>query len=289
MARLAIPLSLGCALLLLMPSLHGQDSQSKKANDKSGKADVVIDLGNGVTMEFVKIKAGEFLMGSPDSDKEALVDEKPQHRVKITRDFYLGRYPVTQEQYQAVTGKNPSQFQGNIGKGVTSTRRFPVERVSWDNAVAFCSDLRERDKEKRRYGLPTEAEWEYAQRAGTTTRYFYGDDPDDLGAYAWFNGNSDQMTHEVGTKKPNPWGLYDMAGNVWQWCADHAPSMYKDGDVVDPKGPDSGMFRIMRGNQWGLIRRADSALINSRSASRTATRPGFMQSNIGFRVCIHLD
>ena len=162
-------------------------------------------------MKLVLIPAGEFLMGSPDSDKDAEDDEKPQHRVRITRPFYLGARG-DQGQYRAVTGENPSHFKGSDD--------LPVEKVSWNDAIAFCNKLSEREGLKpyyqfgavarsggEGYRLPTEAEWEYACRAGSTTRYSFGDDAASLGEYAWFNGNSGSKTHPVGQKRPNAWGL----------------------------------------------------------------------------------
>ncbi len=168
--------------------------------------EISVELGGGVKMEMVLIPAGEFLMGSPESDKDASTDEKPQHRVRITRPFYLGKYLVTQEQWIAVMGSNPSLF-----KGIKN----PVEMVSWDDCQQFLAKLNAKSGPGGgRFQLPNEAQWEYACRAGSTTRYCFGDDASGLRDYAWYSANSRDTTHPVGEKKPNAWGLYDMHGNV---------------------------------------------------------------------------
>src|SRR5262245_48256395 len=181
---------------------------------------LAVDLGDGVKMEFILIPKGTFMMGSPKGEERRFNDEVP-HAVTITRPFYLAKYPVTQEQYQAIMGQNPSTFAAtghepdytDRVRGL-DTKPFPVANVSWDMAQAVCKKLRDGDKQKRKFGLPTEAEWEYACRAGTKTAYFFGDDPGKLGDYAWFGDNSEGRTHRVGEKQPNAWGLHDMHGNV---------------------------------------------------------------------------
>ena len=168
---------------------------------------------NSIGMKLRLIPAGEFMMGSPGTESDRSNNET-QHRVSITKPFYLGVTEVTQEQYQKVMGTNPSQFKGP---------QNPVERVSWAEAVEFCGKLSAMPAEKTAghvYRLPTEAEWEYACRSGTTTAYGFGDDASRLGDYGWFRSNSDSGTHPVGEKKPNAWGLYDMHGGVYEWCQD---------------------------------------------------------------------
>ena len=194
---------------------------------------------NSIGMEFVLIPAGTFMMGLPDSDPDSARDEKPAHQVTLSQAFYLGKYPVTQAQWEAVMGTNPSRFKG-AGR--------PVERVSWNDVQAFMQKLNEREGVDH-YRLPTEAQWEYACRAGSSTRYHFGDDAARLGDYAWYDENSDDQTHPVGQKQPNAWGLYDMHGNVWEWVQDWYAG-YTANPMTDPIGPTSGAVRVLRGGFW---------------------------------------
>jgi len=221
---------------------------------------ITLDLGGGVTMELVLIPAGEFLMGFQ------------KHRVRITRPFCLGQYEVTQEQWEAVMGNNPSRFKGP---------QNPVDGVSWNDCQAFLKKLQEkRANHAGAFRLPTEAQWEYACRAGTRTRYSFGDDKADLGKYAWYQGNSSGQTHPVGQKKPNAWGLYDMHGNVWEWCQD-----YYDGDYYaasptdDPTGPATGSSRVHRGGRWDYP--SGWCCTAQRNGVAPKAREGF-----GFRVAL---
>ena len=227
---------------------------------------------NSIGMKLALIQPGEFMMGGPVTEKGRYFDET-RHRVKLTKPFFLGVTEVTQEQYQKVMGTNPSNFKFKRPQN-------PVERVSWADAVEFCRKLSRMPAEKTAghvYRLPTEAEWEYACRAGTTTAYGFGDDASRLGDYAWFNGNSDSKTHPVGEKKPNAWGLYDMHGNVWEWCQDRHGN-YPSGSATDPAGATSGSYRVYRGGCWNCIARG------CRSADRYGFTPGDRARDLGFRV-----
>ncbi|CCI36453.1 SUMF1/EgtB/PvdO family nonheme iron enzyme [Microcystis aeruginosa] len=234
-------------------------------------------ISNGVTLEMVSLPAGEFLMGSPDSDPDAWDSEKPPHQVKVN-SFAIGKYPVTQAQYQAVMGTNPSHFKNN--SWFKNNLQNPVEQVSWNDAQAFCQKLSQITG--KTYRLPTEAEWEYACRAGTTTCYYFGDDANQLGDYAWYKGNSQDKTHPVGQKRPNAWGLYDMSGNVWEWCEDDWHSSYigapTDGSAWIKNNNDND-YRILRGGSW----------YNSPNSCRSAyrnndTRRDNNSNSYGFRV-----
>jgi len=206
-------------------------------------------ITNSIGTKLVLIPAGEFMMGSPDRARDdepeyfARENQKPQHRVRITRPFCLGMYEVTQAEWKEVIGESPSQFKGS---------RRPVEMVTWEQVVEFCRRLSAR--EGKTYRLPTEAEWEYACRAGSTTQWCFGDSKADLRKYAWYSDNSAKTTHPVGTKKPNAWGLYDMHGNVEEWCADWmGESYYKKSRLDDPTGPSQasiGDYRVCRGGHY---------------------------------------
>ncbi|HLH56660.1 MAG TPA: formylglycine-generating enzyme family protein [Verrucomicrobiae bacterium] len=225
------------------------------------------------------IPPGTFRMGSPTNEPDRSLDESPQTAVTISRGFWMGKYEVTQGEYLAVMGSNPSSFQGDTN--------LPVETVSWYNATNYCSKLTQRERAAGRiatnsvYRLPTEAEWEYASRAWTSTPFSYGDDPNysNLGQYAWYADNSGGTTQQVGQKLPNPWGLYDTSGNVWEWCLDwYAP--YSGGTALDPQGPATGLNRVFRGGSWVGPAQGD------RSAQRFSNLPTITLHNIGFRVVL---
>ncbi|MGP8322084.1 MAG: SUMF1/EgtB/PvdO family nonheme iron enzyme, partial [Methanosarcinaceae archaeon] len=218
---------------------------------------------NTIDMKFALIPKGEFMMGSEESGFS-----KPVHTVKIRTPFYLGIYPVTQREWNAIMGNNPSIFNGND---------LPVETVSWDDAQEFIKKLNEKESTDK-YRLPSEAEWEYAARAGTTTRYSFGDDDSKLGEYAWYSKNSGDKTHPVGSKKANPWGLYDMHGNVWEWVQDEWHDTYNGAPNDGSAWEDgSGASRVLRsGGCFYLIK-------NCGSANRNHYDTGFRDRTLGFR------
>ncbi len=218
---------------------------------------------NSIGIEFVLIPAGTFEMGSATGDG----DERPVHTVTISKPFYLGKYEVTQAQWQAIMGNNPSLFQGDDNR--------PVEQVWFNDVQEFIRKLNAKEGGEH-YRLPTEAEWEYAARAGTTTAYSFGDDVAQLGQYAWFKDNANGQTHPVGQKKPNPWGLHDMHGNVWEWVQDWY-KRYDADAVTDPQGPKAGTHRSRRGGAWNNFAQY------CRSANRYLVA-GFRDDFLGFRL-----
>ena len=231
--------------------------------------DMPQELRNSLGMEFVLIPAGSFLMGSTGSP-EGDDDERPIHEVRISHPFYLGKYPVTQGQCEAVTENNPSHFKGDANR--------PVENISWKDVQAFLRRLNEKEGGAF-YRLPTEAEWEYAARAGSTTAYCFGDDESQLGEYAWYAVNSNFTTHPVGQLKPNPWGLYDMHGNVFEWVQDwYQEDYYKSTSLQDPQGPEDGMLKIIRGGAWSFNGK------RARLPNRDGGDPEVRSFSFGFRL-----
>jgi formylglycine-generating enzyme required for sulfatase activity len=238
------------------------------------------EITNSIGMKLVLIPKGTFQMGSPIEEEGADNDEE-QHQVTISKDYYLGVTEVTQGQYEKVMGTNPSNFQKRVIRKSDSSM-YPVEQVSWEDAVEFCKRLSELPEEKkagRVYRLPTEAEWEYACRAGSKTAFSFGESAKSLGDFAWFFENSGSQTHPVGEKKPNAWGLYDMHGNVWEWCSDWYGD-YPKGAVSDPTGPREGSLRVGRGGSW------DCGAADCRSASRIRSYPSGRGSDVGFRLAL---
>jgi len=252
----------------------------------------VADLGGGASMAFVQIPASTFTMGSPADESNRSSSEGPQHQVSISRAFLMATTEVTQAQYKAVTEVNPSYFTGDLSR--------PVEQVSWFDAVNFCNALSVRlgcvpayrnqagatsiavgdvvtcDWDANGYRLPTEAEWEGSYRGNSTTAYFWGGSID--GAYCWYSTNSGATTHVPGTSRPNSNRLYDMAGNVWEWCWDWYATQYESGSAADPRGPSSGSGRVYRG---GSI---DNGAEYCRAAWRNGVSPTYKSRWTGFRV-----
>jgi formylglycine-generating enzyme required for sulfatase activity len=232
---------------------------------------------------MVFITANTFMMGSPTNELHRQPNEGPQTTVILTRGFWIGKYEVTQEEYLSVTGTNPSPFPGDLTR--------PVSSVSWPDATNYCWMLTQRELAAGRisagskYRLPTEAEWECAARAGTSTRFSYGDDLDytSLTNYAWQNLEDGLTVHPVGRKLPNPWGLYDMMGNVLEWCQDWLGPL-PGGVVTDPQGPPSNPVgdKVMRGGAF------DFGTSFCRSASRLGfgNHPALTDWNLGFRVVL---
>jgi len=241
------------------------------------------DLGDGVTLKMIWIPGGTFDMGAEpttyDRAKRTVAgwfgrtvnlpysaNESPVHEVTLD-GFWMGETEVTQEQYEAVMGNNPSRFKA---------AKNPVEMVNWTDCQEFVKKINEKHPGMK-FRLPTEAEWEYACRAGSTGKWCFGDDETALADFAWFRANSYGKTHPVGQKKPNAWGLYDMHGNVFEWCADRY-AKYPDGSLTDPTGPESGQFRLIRGACW----------VNHphycRSAVRYSSPPASRNYYIGFRL-----
>ncbi|HEY3360665.1 MAG TPA: formylglycine-generating enzyme family protein [Methanosarcina sp.] len=235
--------------------------------DNSDDTDIFTSPATG--MKFVLIPAGEFEMGSPSEEKDRSDSESPVHKVTIQNSFYLGKSAVTQKQWEKVMGNNPSHFKGEDR---------PAEMISWDDAQKFIAKLNEKEGTDK-YCLPSEAKWEYACRAGTQTRYFFGDDESKLNEHAWCAENSGGKTHIIGQKKPNPWRLYDMNGNVWEWVQDMWHEDYNGAPSDGTSWEEENSFdRVSRGGSWYCNPEF------CRSAGRFRRKPESRFSNLGFRL-----
>lgn len=300
-----VGLVLGCGEKPTVVSDHSEGAQQtdSRREDVAPSAEPAQTAGgnssdnklveNSIGMRFAHVSRGAFLMGA-SSDEEGFEVGEQQHTVTLSRDFHLGVFEVTQAQYKKVIGENPSYFQGDklavrdpktgqVIKDVDSSNH-PVDNISHDNAVEFCrrlSALPEEQAAGRRYRLPTEAEWEYACRATASTVYDFGNDVSRLSVSAWYDANSGEITHPVGSKQPNKFGVYDMHGNVWEWCSDwHDVWYYANSPGTDPMGPDSGTYRILRGGS------GFSGPDFCRCAYRLASTPDNVNNFYGFRVVL---
>ena len=234
-------------------------------------------LPGGVQLEFVYIPPGKFLMGSSMQELERHGDEGPVRQVVISKGFYMSKYEVTQGQWLAVMNNNPS-----VMNEKSNWKRHPADNVSWNDCNTFISKINELGLGTFR--MPTEAEWEYACRAGTTSRYYWGNDTTDyqVHEYAWAFSKAEGISHPVGLKKPNNWGLYDMSGNVWEWCSDWR-GPYRADRLIDPTGPGEGKKKIYRGGSWF---NKPSTL---RSANRNGHEPDMRGTNAGLRLVLQVQ
>jgi formylglycine-generating enzyme required for sulfatase activity len=271
------------AVLFTLGGLTGCGPQQGKssANDKK-----VAHSACG--MDMVSVAAGEFIMGSADGD----IDAKPPHQVKVN-GFLMDEHEVTQEVYEKVIGTNPSR---------RKNPKNPVEQVTWTAAAKFCNarSLQEGlkpcydtntwacDFSANGYRLPSEAEWEYAYRAGTSTQFYFSGSPQDLKSFAWFESNSQTKTHPVGQRRPNAWGLYDMAGNVWEWCNDfYGVKYYRESPTDNPRGPQQGEKRVLRGGAWSTSADSCTAFVRNCDEAGLTDVCLTMDSN-GFR-CVRRE
>ena len=234
----------------------------------SGSNAISIPVKDGISIEMVKVEAGTFMMGATPEMEKPNSDEKPLHQVTLTNDYYMGKYEVPQALWEAVMGSNPSAYKGD---------NLPVEMVSWNDCQEFISKLN--SLTGRKFRLPTEAEWEYAARGGKKSRGYQYSGNSNITDVAWYDGNSGSKTHPVGTKQANELGIYDMSGNVYEWCSDWYGS-YSSSSQTNPTGADSGSFRVFRGGGWGIYARG------CRLSYRYIFTPDDRRSYLGLRLAL---
>ena len=248
-------------------SSSSANTLSSSGSSLSGNA-LTIPVKNGISIEMVKVEAGSFDMGATPEMKKPYDWEKPVHRVTLTNNYYIGKYEVTQALWKIVMGSNPSNFKGD---------NLPVENVSWNNCQKFISKLNKLTGKSFR--LPSEAEWEYAARGGNKSRGYLYSGSNAIGDVAWYEGNSSFMTHAVGTKQPNELGIYDMTGNVWEWCQDWYDS-YSSSPQTNPTGAVSGSYRVDRGGSWNCLARS------CRASCRDRCTPDYRNNSCGLRLVL---
>ncbi|HRP32995.1 MAG TPA: formylglycine-generating enzyme family protein [Agriterribacter sp.] len=242
----------------------GRKNKKKKKDTKSELPAVNQGLLDSLAADFVWVTGGKFIMGDYGGD----ADEKPAYEVTVD-GFAISKYPVTQRQWAAIMGSNPSQF--------TGCDQCPVDMVSWDDAQRFIEILNK--VSGKNYALPTEAEWEYAAKGGLKTRGFRYSGSDDINAVGWFTGNSGRHPHPVGEKAPNELGLYDMTGNVWEWCRDwYNKNYYELRESNNPTGPSSGSGRVRRGGSWFTQE------VSCRTSTRNSVKQDYKDDSGGFRL-----
>ena len=241
---------------------------SSSSSMASGSNAISIPVKDGISIDMVKVEAGTFMMGATSEMKDPYSDKKPVHQVTLTNDYYMGKYEVTQALWQAVMGSNPSNFKGD---------NLPVETVNWNDCQEFISKLN--SLTGRKFRLPTEAEWEYAARGGKKSRGYQYSGSRKISDVAWYEGNSRSKTHPVGRKQANELGIYDMSGNVWEWCSDWYGS-YSSSSQTNPMGSDSGAKRVRRGGSWCHIARI------CRSSYRSGDAPDCRGLYLGLRLAL---
>lgn len=248
------------SLFFLIVQVNGFSGESGQPSSKPSS------FTNPLGMQFIKVLPRSFTMGSPDTET-GRHNTETLHVVTISNPFFIQRTEVTQLQWKTIMGQNPSGFDGE---------NRPVENISWRDVQEFIERLNQRDK-RVLYRLPTEAEWEYAARGGRKTPYYFGGDVEKLGHYAWYRQNASGQTHPVAQKGPNPLGLYDMHGNVWEWVQDFYGD-YPESSAVDPTGPETGHIRVRRGGGWMSTR------FSCRSAARSGNAEDYRVFSVGFRL-----